>query len=704
MILRWMFLGYLLGVAALAHAHVHAVDAVLDGQDAVSLTSYISVLEDARSELTLDDMRSAETEQRFSLPLQSANAINMGYTRSAYWLRLTLRNDSAQPVQRLLEIAYPLLSQVELHQQQANGSFHSVHTGLSRPFDTRPYANRAFVFPLTLAAHTEHRVWMRLASDNAMLVPARLWVPEAFARHAHDEYLWHAWYFGMATAMVLFNLLLFVVMRERIYLLYVGFVALMALTLSAQSGLAKQYLWPDSVLWSNIALYVGYSLTMALFVAFSRAMLDSAHRLPRWDRWLDRLTMLLALLPMLFPFVFQPLVPLAAALYGLSALLMLGTGLHGAVQRQRSAYFFLAAFSMTVLGGLLIPLRALGLVPTNIITMNGLQAGSALEMVLLAIALADRFNQVRREKEEAQQAALAAHQLARAAEQNVIENLRTSERLLEARVQERTAELSATIEGLEKTRFELVQAEKMAALGSLVAGVAHELNTPIGVVVTTASSLEASTVELQRCLDRGEIRKSTLDGYVRETSEMARLIVRSSYRAGELIASFKQVAVDQTSEQRRVFELHDLVEDHVAAMRPSFVQWPWEVHASIAPGIHCHSYPGPLGQVIVNMVQNAAAHAFVGRDHGVLQIRAVLQGGMVEMVFADDGHGMEPEVLAHAFEPFFTTRLGRGGSGLGLSISHNIATAVLGGSLSVSSTPGQGARFVLRFPLNAPSS
>lgn len=699
LVLLW---GLLCLAAASAGAADRAVDVGLGEQDSVSLTAYFSIFEDPSAALTLADVQRPEVASQFQTGQAPANALNLGYTRSAYWLRLTLRNDSAQSVARTLEVAYPLLSHLELHQPLADGRYQSTRTGLATPFSTRPYANRFFAFTVTLAAHTDQQVWIRVTSANAILVPARLWTPQAFYGHERDEYLWQAWYFGMATAMVLFNLLLFASIRERIYLQYVGFVTVMALTLAAQSGLAKQYLWPETTVWSNIALYVGYSLTMALFVAFSRSMLDTARTLPRLNRWLRVLIGVLTLTPLVFYFSFQPWVRAAALLYGASGLLMLGIGVHAALQRQRSGYFYVAAFSLTVLGGILIPLRGLGLVPANVVTLNGLQMGSALEMILLAIALADRFNQVRREKEEAQQAALAAHNSARIAEQQVIENLRSSERLLEARVGARTAELSATIDRLEKTQVELVQVEKLASLGALVAGVAHELNTPIGIVLTTASSMEASATQFKAMLKRGEIRKSTLTRFVDDTAEMTGLVARSAHRAGELIASFKQVAVDQTSELRRTFDLHLLVDDHVAAMRPSFVQVPWVVTTAIAPGIRCNSYPGPLGQVIINLIQNAATHAFSGLERGVLHISASVRADEVEMVFADDGKGMEREVLARIFEPFFTTRLGRGGSGLGLSISLNIVNGVLGGSLTATSEPGHGTRFVLRFPLTAP--
>jgi signal transduction histidine kinase len=237
----------------------------------------------------------------------------------------------------------------------------------------------------------------------------------------------------------------------------------------------------------------------------------------------------------------------------------------------------------------------------------------------------------------------------------------------------------------------------------LVAGVAHELNTPIGNALTTASMLTDSSHVLKTALLNNEIRKSSLITFVDDTVQMADVINRSCQRAATLITSFKQVAVDQTSEQRRKFDLHSLVKDNIAALSASvnLAQWGIEIHIPV--NIMCDSYPGPLGQVIANLTQNAAIHAFEGRSTGTLKITARTREGAVEMLFSDDGNGMDSAILAHIFEPFYTTRVGRGGPGLGLSISLNIATGVLGGTLHAGSQPGYGSQFCLIFPQKAPN-
>jgi signal transduction histidine kinase len=262
--------------------------------------------------------------------------------------------------------------------------------------------------------------------------------------------------------------------------------------------------------------------------------------------------------------------------------------------------------------------------------------------------------------------------------------------------------LELTLRDLRAAQSQLVQSEKMASLGQLVAGVAHELNTPIGNALVTATVLESAARELQENMQKGELRRSTLTSYLDRSIPMTELLSRSCMRAADLIASFKQVAVDQTSERRRVFNLHALVVDLVAALRPSFRNTAWNIELAIPDNISCDSYPGPLGQVITNIVQNAAIHAFDGRDAGTLSITATLVDDMVELVVQDDGRGMDQETLARIFEPFYTTRLGQGGSGLGMSIVLNIVTGIIGGKLDVHSEPERGTRLVVTFPRVAP--
>jgi signal transduction histidine kinase len=273
---------------------------------------------------------------------------------------------------------------------------------------------------------------------------------------------------------------------------------------------------------------------------------------------------------------------------------------------------------------------------------------------------------------------------------------------LEQRVGERTQELSNALSRLTAAQTELVRTEKMAALGSLVAGVAHELNTPIGNSLTVASTLQDQSRAFAAEMANG-LTRSRLEEFVASTQDGADILMRGLRHAADLVSSFKQVAVDQTSVNRRQFNLHEMVNEILLTLGPTIRKTAHRVECEIPSDITLDSYPGPLGQVITNLINNALVHAFEGREQGVVTIAAELKGPeQVLFSVRDDGVGIPEGNLARVFDPFFTTKLGKGGSGLGLNIVFNLVHDALGGNISVTSTQGQGACFSMVLPTMAP--
>lgn len=268
---------------------------------------------------------------------------------------------------------------------------------------------------------------------------------------------------------------------------------------------------------------------------------------------------------------------------------------------------------------------------------------------------------------------------------------------LEERVRERTAELSRTVADLGAAQSELVRSEKLASLGSMVAGISHELNTPIGNTLTVATSLQELTTRFEQKVQANQLRRSELAEFVAQSREMSDLIARSTQRAAELISSFKQVAVDVSSQRRREFELSEVVDDVLISLKPGMRHKNIALHVDIPQPILCDSLPGAVEQVLTNLVQNAVLHGLDERASGNITIAAHSNGTTVTVTVSDDGAGMDEATLQHAFDPFFTTRLGKGGSGLGLSVSHSLAVSALRGDMHAESSPGQGTRVTLRF-------
>ncbi|HTD02276.1 tetratricopeptide repeat-containing sensor histidine kinase [Undibacterium sp.] len=256
---------------------------------------------------------------------------------------------------------------------------------------------------------------------------------------------------------------------------------------------------------------------------------------------------------------------------------------------------------------------------------------------------------------------------------------------------------------LQETQDQLASKEKMAALGALVAGVAHELNTPIGNSLLLASTMQDKTHDIGRQFDQQNMRRSDLGGFIADAREASALIVRSLTTAADLVNSFKQVAVDQATEHRRIFDLQQTLKDIVAPVMNRIALAEHTIKLQVPANIGMDSYPGPLGQVIGNLINNAILHGFDGASHGLMVLSAQLTDAeTVQIRFVDNGKGISAENLKRVFDPFFTTKLGQGGSGLGLSISYNIITSILGGAIQVDSKPGQGVCILIDLPLQAP--
>ncbi len=256
---------------------------------------------------------------------------------------------------------------------------------------------------------------------------------------------------------------------------------------------------------------------------------------------------------------------------------------------------------------------------------------------------------------------------------------------------------------LRNTQKSLIDAEKLAALGGLVAGVAHEVNNPVGISLTVASSLVRRCDMFATEVKEGPLRRSRLDDFIAQAGDAARQLVANLHRAGELIQSFKQVAVDRSHVERREFNLHEATEQIIASVRPVMRKAQIAIVIEIAPDIVMDSDPGSYGQVLTNIFLNAAIHAFPDGRAGTIEVRARPLGARhVEIVVSDDGVGMTEEVRQRAFDPFFTTRRSEGGTGLGLHIIHNLVTQSLGGRLQLDSAPGRGTTIRIVLPRVAP--
>ena len=291
------------------------------------------------------------------------------------------------------------------------------------------------------------------------------------------------------------------------------------------------------------------------------------------------------------------------------------------------------------------------------------------------------------------------------------ESLRNLNEELESRVETRTAdlrransELRSTLEQLTVAQRQLLESEKMAALGGLVAGIAHEINTPLGVTVTAASHLQEECTRMTQIAAEDRLTPADLQAFQDTAVESAQIILRNLNRADRLIRSFKLVAVDQTTEARRPIELGAYLNEILTSLAPVLKKSPHRVSIDCPDSLRINTYPGALYQIISNLVMNSLTHGFDPGQAGTISIRAQPAGALVLLQYHDNGKGMSDAVRAQIFEPFFTTRRGQGGSGLGMHVVYNLVTQLLKGSIRVESSPGAGATFEIFLPAEPAAS
>lgn len=269
---------------------------------------------------------------------------------------------------------------------------------------------------------------------------------------------------------------------------------------------------------------------------------------------------------------------------------------------------------------------------------------------------------------------------------------------MEALVAQRTEEWQAAMDKLKRTQNQLVEHEKQASLGKMVAGIAHEINTPIGVCVTAASHMNDQVNELKRLFLAGELDEQEFVQFIDTCIEAMDIILKNNARASNLIQSFKRVAVDQSSEQQRQFLLKEYLQEVILSLRPTLKQLPHHITIDCDPSLMCHTYPGALSQVITNLIMNSILHGFEAEQIGTMTIQAQLRDETVELIYADDGIGLDEEGVKNLFDPFYTTKRNEGGSGLGAHLVYNLVSQKLQGKVDIKTAPNEGLVYHILFP------
>jgi len=409
--------------------------------DRYTLSKSFLFVEDKQGTLKFDDIRGAQMLPRFQPVPQEGHGSNFGLTSSAIWLKITLDTKASTPADWLLEIAYPPLDKFELYMPTKAGGFDVQTGGDSYPFAHRPIPHRNYIVPVHLQPGQPSVMYLRIESEGTVAAPATLWQAAALWQHDMATYAVLSVYFGILVGLLLYNLLLFFSVREAAYLLYVCFAASMAVGQAALSGFGAQFIWSDWTWWNSISPPVGLSMAAIFGTWFARDFLSSRQRMPRTDKWIVTLLVgwgLAVLAALTLRYTVSSYMVTILAVLSVTTMVVVGVV---AIKREfAGARYFFTAWAVLLVGVATLTLHNTGVLPSNIVTSNGLLIGSALEMVLLSFALGDRINVARRFKEQAQARIAAEHAM--------VEALKQSQNHLRMVLEEREIILQNSIVGI----------------------------------------------------------------------------------------------------------------------------------------------------------------------------------------------------------------------------------------------------------------
>jgi signal transduction histidine kinase len=313
------------------------------------------------------------------------------------------------------------------------------------------------------------------------------------------------------------------------------------------------------------------------------------------------------------------------------------------------------------------------------------------ELHMLGRAINNMLDRIEQQFNKVQQAELEIRQLNQGLEQKI------SERTLA--LKSSNQDLLNTLETLHQYQNQIVETEKMASLGQMVAGVAHEVNTPIGLGVTASTLMQDKLADIQTAFDEKKLTSSQLAKFMAESKENLGIIYRNLERAASLIRSFKQVAVDQSNENRRQFNMLQLMNEVLLSLRPNLKKTQHRVELECDPTLEIDSKPGPVNQILINLIMNSLIHAFEQTDHGIIKIKVKVEQSRCFIHYSDDGGGVPEHIKKRIFDPFVTTKRGEGGSGLGMHLVYNLVTQALNGKITLESSLGHGVDIMFDFPV-----
>jgi two-component system NtrC family sensor kinase len=665
----------------------------------------IEILADSTNKLDINAVRQSANFK----PSNSA-VPNLQLSKSNFWLRFKIKNESANK-QLLLSVEYPTLDVCEFY-YPVNGTYQEIKLSDRNAYSQRKYKHQDFIFDVDASTDSLHTYYLKVQSGQEMVLPIKLGTPQQIAESMLTNDLLWGCLVGILFVMMLYNTFVYASTKDISYLYYVSYTLFIGLTQTTLSGYTYRFLFPNSPEIFNHCIIIFPALAGISLMMFSARFLEIKQRMPVMGH-IFKVVIVFYIVAIGIRLSGNALIAYRAI--DISAL-CLSLSIYVAVIRLsikgfRPARFFLLAWTIFLAGLVLFVMRNLGVLPYNNFTNYTMQVGTAIEVTLLSLALADRINVFKAEKERSQEEKMDAlrenERIIR--EQNV---------LLEQKVEERTHKLNQSLEDLKQAQSQLVESEKMASLGQLTAGIAHEINNPINFVTSNVSPLKRdvemileamSTIENVSLSDvSAEEKTKTIEAYkeeidfdylVTEIKHLIKGIHEGASRTAEIVKGLKIFSRLDEDDLKKT-DINEGIESTLIIAN-NLLNGKIKVITDYGglPLVEC--YAGKLNQVFLNILSNAvyAVDKQFGNGHGgEIKITTGVEDKYVVIKIADNGIGMSETALKKVFEPFFTTKEVGEGTGLGMSITYNTIKKH-NGQIQVSSVLGKGTAFILKIPV-----
>lgn len=627
----------------------------------------VSYLEDASGQLSVSDVMRPQMQRHFKGWNANQGPINLGFTQSAYWLRVELQRAPQAPTQWVLEIPFFQLHTIDFY---APGAV-PITTGSAHPLSSRPYLHRYFAFPVQLDTEAK-TYYLRITNEHSMTVPLTLWQEKAFRNQVQSTFIVQSLYFGGLLSLLVYNLFIFFSLRDLRFLLYAIFASTFGLGMLAGNGFGQMFLWPEQPAFDNHAQMLFLGLAAGFAMLFGDVFLQARQSMPLLSRclrgtaaWFWTLVLLMTTTPW-HPLSTELLVK-CMMLTSIPAGILVTWASVGALRTgHKGVRFFLLAWSTLWLGSLIATLRAFGWVPTSTFTAYSLQISSAIEMLLLSLALADMINIERQQREAAQQEALRA-------QQNLLEHARTSEERLERAVQERTTQLKRALDN------EMQLLKQYMRFGALIS---HEFRNPLGIIDSQISLMRKEQDKGQLQLDK---RLSTISGATRRLLSL----FEKWLQGDRLNHALQNMNAQPVNLMAWLSEIVDEQSTYHSTHRLQLLPGAGSGKAVADEDL--------LEIAVLNLIDNACKYSPPG---SLVQIELRERPGQLGIAVTDQGPGIAPEHQTMILEDYYriSPEGPIRGMGLGLPFVVRIAQMHLG-ELEVHSQPGRGSTFCLWLPV-----